>query len=312
MTPRATTPHSPAMPLAAASTSSTLIAASFCSSRPARCRTRGASDSRSIHGSIASFTPGSQGARRDPSRAPVEQIEIRPGELILDRPGATGRLSVIARFANGDETDVTLFCEFRVRDDAVALVSPRGDVCGVRPGDTAIAVSYNDRLASVRVSVPTGRVVSIPDAPECDAIDREIFAKLRSLGIAPSTPAADAEFLRRVTVDLIGTLPSPNEVRAFLSDVGADKRSKKIDELLAHPMHAALWATRFLDITGCDITSMEGPNDLRAGRAQTWHDWFRKRIAENTPYSDMRGGLSRRRAVTAALWTSGLPRRPRG
>jgi hypothetical protein len=248
-----------------------------------------------------------QGAKRDPLRAAVERIEIRPGVLNLERPGGNGRLSVVARFADGEEADVTPFCELRIRDDAVAMVSPGGKIRGLRPGDTAIVASYNDRLASVRVTVPTGRVVTIPDVPECDAIDRVIFTKLRTLGIGPSRPSSDAEFLRRVTLDIIGTLPSPQDVRAFLGDVAADKRSMKINELLAHPMHAALWATRFLDITGCDVKAMEGPDDLRARRAQMWHDWFRKRFADNTPYSDIARGVitaTSREGASADAWVA--------
>ena len=171
----------------------------------------------------------------------------------LERPGGTGRLAVVARFADGAEADVTPFCDLRVRDAAVADVSNAGIVRGLRPGDTAVVASYNGLVAAARVLVPTGRTVTVPDVPASDLIDREVFAKLRTLGIAPSGPAADAEFLRRVTLDVIGTLPTPGEVRAFLADGSCDKRSKTIDGLLAHPMHAALWATRYLDITGCDV-----------------------------------------------------------
>jgi len=231
------------------------------------------------------------GARRDPSRAAVEQIEIRPKSLNLKRPEGSGRLSVMARFGDGTQSDVTAFCDLRVRDDSVALVAAGGEVRGLRPGDTAVVASYNGQLAAARVLVPTGQAVTVPEVPECDVIDREVFAKLRALGVAPSRPAADAEFLRRVTLDVIGTLPSPQEIRAFLSDRATDKRSKKIDDLLAHPMHAALWATRFLDITGCDVEALEGPDDLRGRRSRTWHAWFRRRIAENRPYSEIARGV---------------------
>jgi hypothetical protein len=182
-------------------------------------------------------------------------------------------------------------CDIRIRDDAVAEVAPNGEVRGLRPGDTAVVASYNGCLASARMSVPTGRIVAVPDLPACDTIDREVFAKLRSLGIEPSGPASDAEFLRRVTLDVIGTLPSPQQVRAFLNDSAADKRSRKIDELLAHSMHAALLVTRYLDITGCDVRAMEGPEDLRSRRAWMWYDWFRKRFADNIPYSEIARGI---------------------
>ena len=99
--------------------------------------------------------------------------------------------------------------------------------------------------------------------PEVNYIDREVFAKLRRLNMVPSDLSGDAEFLRRVTIDTIGTLPTPDEVRAFLADKRPDKRAKKIDELLAHPLHAALWATKFCDITGNNTDALENPQQLR-------------------------------------------------
>ena len=76
-------------------------------------------------------------------------------------------------------------------------------------------------------------------------------------------------------------------MRAFLADTAKDKRAKKIDELLAHPMHAALWATKFCDITGNDTDSLENPQQLKPRRSQMWHDWFRKRLTENVAYDDI-------------------------
>jgi hypothetical protein len=248
------------------------------------------------------FVPGSweyrvirawiaDGARRDPARPAPRAIEIRPAESRLERPGATGRLAVVARFADGTEADVTAFCDLRVRDSEVADVSNTGVVRGLRPGDTAVVAGYNGLAAAARVLIPTGRTVLVPDVPASDLIDREVYAKLRALGIEPSGPAEDAEFLRRVTLDVIGTLPTLGEVRAFLADASCDKRSRTIDRLLAHPMHAALWATRYLDITGCDVNAMEGPPELQARRARLWHDWFRARFAANVPYDRIARGV---------------------
>jgi hypothetical protein len=248
------------------------------------------------------FAPGSweyrvirawiaDGARRDPARPAARGIEIQPPELRLERPGATGRLAVVARFADGSEADVTPFCDLRARDADVADVSNTGAVRGLRPGDSAVVAAYNGLVAAARVLIPTGRSVVVPEVPAADLVDREVYAKLRALGVEPSGPAPDAEFLRRVTLDVIGTLPTPREVRAFLADESPDKRSATIDRLLAHPMHAALWATRYLDITGCDVAAMEGPDELRPRRARLWHDWFRARFAANTPYDRIAHGV---------------------
>ncbi|WP_435021796.1 DUF1549 and DUF1553 domain-containing protein [Tundrisphaera sp. TA3] len=232
-----------------------------------------------------------EGARRDPGRPSAREIAIRPPESRLRRPGATGRIEVIARFADGTEADVTPFCDLRSRDPGVVDVSPAGEVRGLAPGDTAVVASYIGLIASARVLIPTGREVAIPDDPDSGLVDREVDAKFRDLGVEPSGPASDAEFLRRVTLDLIGTLPTPEEVRSFLVDAAPDKRTRAIDRLLAHPMHAALWAMRYLDITGCDVAAMEGPDDLRPRRARLWHDWFRARFAANVPYDRIARGV---------------------
>jgi hypothetical protein len=101
----------------------------------------------------------------------------------------------------------------------------------------------------------------------------------------------DNEFLRRLTIDTIGCLPTPDEVRAFVADNDPNKREKKIDELLAHPLHAALWAQKFCDITGNNTDALENPANLKPRRSQAWHDWFRKRITDNTPYDEIVRGV---------------------
>src|SRR5262249_12801754 len=156
------------------------------------------------------------------------------------------------------------FADFRARDDSVTDVSPLGQVRGLRPGDTPVVVSYRGNLATARVLVPLplaeGSVY--PRVPVDNFIDSEVFAKLRRLNVLPSELSGDAEFLRRATIDTVGRLPMPDEVRAFLADTRPDKRRRQIDELLADPLHAALWATKFCDVTACDVGVMDGPPEL--------------------------------------------------
>jgi hypothetical protein len=163
----------------------------------------------------------------------------------------------------------------------------------VRAGDTSIVVSYRGNVLPVRVMVPAELPAGsrYPSVAEVNYIDREVFAKLRRLNIVPSDLASDVKFLRRVTIDTIGSLPSPDEVRAFLADTDTGKRARKIDELLAHPMHAALWATKFSDITGNNTDLLENPQQTKAKRSQMWHDWFRKRVADNIPYDEIVRGV---------------------
>jgi hypothetical protein len=223
----------------------------------------------------------------------VAAVRVSPPEYAFDRPGQSGRLAVTARFADGAEEDITPLCDFRSNDDAVAEVTPQGGLRALRAGDTAVVVSYRGNVAPVRVLVP-GELppgTAYPAVPEANAVDHAVFAKLRRLNIVPSDLSTDAEFLRRVTIDTVGTLPTPQEVRDFLADTRPDKRTRKVDELLVHPMHAALWATKFCDLTGNNTDQLENPPQLRAKLSQMWHDWFRKRLAANVPYDEIVRGV---------------------
>jgi hypothetical protein len=233
------------------------------------------------------------GARWQPENGKVVAMEVTPAEYRFDQPDQTKQFKVVVEFADGAREDVTWFCEYKVSDEAVAEVSASGEVRGIRPGDTAIVVSYRGNVRAVRalVAAPLSKDAAKAAVAEVNYIDREVFAKLRQLNIVPSDLSSDSEFLRRVYIDTIGCLPAPDEARAFLASKEPDKRARKIDELLGHPLHAALWATKFSDITGNNVDQMEQPVGTRPKRAKMWHDWFRKRIALNVPYDQIVKGV---------------------
>jgi hypothetical protein len=223
----------------------------------------------------------------------VKSLRVTPAELAFHRPGQSGRLRVHATFADGSTEEVTALCDFRTSDDGVAEVGGLGAVKAVRAGDAAVIVSYRGNVVGVCVLVPNLAPPDFryPDVRPFNYVDREVLAKLRRLNMVPSDLCTDAEFLRRVTLDTVGILPTPDEVRAFLADRRFDKRARKIEELLAHPMHAALWATRFSDITGNNTDALEFPPQRRFRLSQAWHDWFRKRIAANMSYDEIVRGV---------------------
>src|SRR5581483_10017122 len=209
------------------------------------------------------------GAHWQKGSGAVTTLTLDTPEHLVVPAGQTRPLHVTARFADGTSEEVTAFCDFRVQDDAVAEVGGLGTVKALRPGDTGLVVIYRGVVQAVRVLVPADVPAGFqyPTLADSNYIDREVFAKLRKLNMAPSELSGDAEFLRRVTIDTIATLPTPDEVRAFLADTSPDKRERKIDELLAHPLHAALWATRFSDITGNNTDALENPVPLKPRRS---------------------------------------------
>jgi hypothetical protein len=257
------------------------------------------------HGGGRRFAPGSwqhqvfrdwiaDGATWSKGSGDVAQLTLIPAEYATVAPGQTGQVRARARFADGSEEDVTHLCDYRTQDEAVAGVLEPGVIRASRAGDTALLVSYRGNVRSLRVLVPVPAPPGFryPQTPEANYVDREVLAKLRLLNVVPSELSSDAEFLRRVTIDTIGSLPAPEEVRRFLTDRDPKKREKKIDQLLAHPLHAALWATRFSDITGNNTSALRGTTrGAEAKYSQMWHDWFRKRLAANTPYDQIVKGV---------------------
>src|SRR5438477_5884891 len=228
------------------------------------------------------------GARWTPGSGTITKLTLTPTDFAIAADSKPLQVKVTATFADGSSEDITPFCDFRITDDAIASVSPLGLVTPRQPGDAGLTVLYRGSVQALRVLVPApARPGGYPKVPEAHYIDREVFPKLRMLNMVASEPASDATFIRRVYIDTIAQLPPPDEVRAFLTDPDPKKREELVDKLLAHPLHAALWATKLSDVTGNNTQALENPQPLAPRRSQMWHDWLRKRVAENVPYDQI-------------------------
>lgn len=237
----------------------------------------------------------------------LKNIEITPKDVLSLKPSQKAQIRVKANFTDNSSEDITPFCDFRMQDDAVARVTPFGEISAIRPGDSGFVVLYRGQVASLRILVPTPTKPGFqyPKIEAVNYVDTEVFAKLKMLNVVPANLASDTEFLRRVTIDTTGSLPTPDEVRAFLADQSPDKRIKKIDELLKSPRHAAVWATKFSDITGNNTLALEQPQNFANARSQMWHDWFKTRIEQNMPYDEIVKGVltaSSREGMTPEEW----------
>jgi hypothetical protein len=167
-----------------------------------------------------------QGASWTPGSGAITELTISPPDFAVVKKGETRRLKVTAAFADGSREDVTPFCDFKVSDDAIATVSPLGVVTASQPGDAGLTVLYRGTVRAVRVLVPALGKAAFPNEPATNFIDREVIAKLKLLNMAPAETSNDLEFLRRVTIDTIGILPTPDEARAFLADKSPNKRAR--------------------------------------------------------------------------------------
>jgi hypothetical protein len=236
---------------------------------------------------------GATGASdKDPA---FESMTVEPSEIVFTKPGDNVQLRVIAKWADGTQEDVTPLARFRTNDDSVATVSDSGEIKAIGKGDTAIVAFYDNGIVPVSVLMPVSDKIGAryPEVRTSTKIDELVVAKLRKLGVVPSETCTDAEFLRRVSLDLTGTLPAADEVRAFLMNDSRDKRTKKVEELLGRPAYAAWWATRLCDFTGNNEANgpLGGEQGLRREFARLWHEWIERRVRDNMPYDKIAAGI---------------------
>jgi hypothetical protein len=128
---------------------------------------------------------------------------------------------------------------------------------------------------------PRGPFESDTQRTRRTAIDRFVQEKWREFGIEPARPCSDAVFLRRVYLDVIGTLPTPDETHRFLIDSNPRKRRKLIDDLLEREEFADYWALKWGDLLRI---KSEFPINLWPNAVQAYHRWIRTAISENMPY----------------------------
>ena len=118
-------------------------------------------------------------------------------------------------------------------------------------------------------------------APRGNEIDKHVFSHLEKLGIPPASLCSDAVFVRRVYLDVIGTVPTATQARDFILDQSPDKRRKLIDQLLARDEFADYWAMKWCDVLR---VKAEFPINLWPNAAQAYHRWIRTSIRDNKPY----------------------------
>ena len=155
-----------------------------------------------------------------PTDPKVDRIEVFPRERTLPL-GAEQQLVVLAHYSNGATEDVTRSALYEPNDKEMAKTDETGCVQLFRqPGDVAVMVRYQARVAVFRATVPLGApITQLP--PPNNLVDELVFKKLKAVGMPPSETCDDATFIRRATIDIAGRLPTPAEVRRFLAECGA-------------------------------------------------------------------------------------------
>ncbi|MBL8797792.1 MAG: DUF1553 domain-containing protein [Planctomycetia bacterium] len=250
-----------------------------------------------------------EGGKDDPK---VVGITVTPPQRSLVRQ-ASQQLTVTARYSDGSSTDVTSRAEFVSNEEQLASVTRTGRVeTRDRSGEAAIMVRYLGQVGVFRAAIPQDLPADkITKHTPNNYIDQHVFARLRELGIPAADVCSDGEFLRRVSLDITGTLPTVAEAEKFLADRTPDKRAKLVDDLLTRPAYASYFALKWGDILRLrgggrnakkdDNAANKGPVlDTEAQRADAFHAWIKQSLAENKPYDRFV-----REVITAEGVTSG-------
>src|SRR5262249_27280302 len=149
----------------------------------------------------------------------------------------------------GTVEDITRRTQYECNDPEIATVDAAGLVRTLSmSGEAAVMARYQGHVATVRVTVPLGVAAPAYDFPPKTVVDAHAAKKWRELGLVPSEVCSDEVFLRRASLDLTGTLPTPAQVRAFLTDTDPQKRDKLIDALLEAPAYSYYFANKWADV----------------------------------------------------------------
>jgi hypothetical protein len=224
--------------------------------------------------------PYGDGSEAAPAR--LVRMEVHPSMAVVGK-GERRRLLVTGHYSDGRTEDLSHQVLYASNDTSVATVSAEGVVTGDREGETSILIRAAGQVGSAGVGVIGPPIRDYPTIAGFNFIDNHIFAKLRKLQIIPSETAGDGEFLRRVCLDLAGTLPPSGRVREFLASKDPNKREKVIDALIGSPEFVDYWTFRFADMFRVSIFA----NGLSSKWSQGYWEWIRRNVETNRPYDEI-------------------------
>jgi Protein of unknown function (DUF1549)/Protein of unknown function (DUF1553) len=218
---------------------------------------------------------------RDGGPSPITELEVSPSRRRLPSDAPEQQLTVRAHFKSGEVRDVTELAVFSVNDLEAASVSRKGLVHFQQTAEVSVLVRYLNQFASARLTYVRTDPKFVFQAPKpANAIDEQVFARQRELQLLPSPVASDEVFLRRVYLDVVGALPTPDEAKSFLDSTDADKRSKLIEKLLERDEFAEFWALKWADV-------MRGsPVTLSERGVHSFHRYLVKTVAEDRPLNE--------------------------
>ena len=219
------------------------------------------------------------GALNDPAEPPTcTKVEIFPPQVVLEGEGAKQRMVAVAHYSDGTMRDVSNLAAFTTNNERSAAVTSEGAVtAGVR-GEAFVMARFDTHTVGTQVlTLPVGLKYTPPEVTG-NYIDKLVGDKLQKLRMLPSGICTDEEFLRRVTIDIVGLMPTEEEVVAFNSDTAADKRARLINSLLERKEFSEIWAMKW-----AQLLMIKSDNQVSYKAAFQYASWLTNQFANNVP-----------------------------
>ncbi len=226
------------------------------------------------------------GATDDGGKVPtVKSVELYPKSGVLNGADTQHRLVVLANYSDGSTRDVTQLSYFSASNEIAAAVSPEGIVTAASRGESFVMARFGAHTVGSRfIVLPKDIRFQWPEGVKANNyIDQAIHEKLKKLRVAPSEICSDAEFIRRVTLDLCGQVPTPKEVRDFVADGFPDKRSRCVDRLLQRSEFSDIWVMKWAEL----LKVRWAINKISYKGAWLYFDWIKSQISNDVPVDKM-------------------------
>ncbi|MFO0811110.1 MAG: DUF1549 domain-containing protein [Gemmataceae bacterium] len=222
------------------------------------------------------------GAKLAPT-AKAAKIVVTPINPVLEKAGDAVQMKVVASYPDGTSRDVTAeaFCESG--NTEVATADRVGKLTAVRRGEAPILARYEGNYAATTLTVMGDRTgFEWQQPPVYNRIDELTAAKWQRVKTLPSDVCTDAEFIRRVTLDLTGLPPTPDAVRSFLADSRESrvKRDELVEKLIGSDDYIEHWSNKWADLLQVNRKF------LGTAGAAKFREWIKGEVAKNTPYDE--------------------------